>query len=83
MKVRNGVTGDSGTVTYKRGDVQCTAYGKMAANFTFCQHSEGHCWPGRQTQGRCTMNIDATSEAWAFFKIYKLDISSAAAEIVI
>lgn len=84
MKARNGVASDPGTVTYQRGDVQCTAYGKLASNFTFCQHSKGHCWPGHQAQGACTTNIDATAEIWSFFKNYKLDeVSSTRGAIVV
>lgn len=72
MRVRNGVEGSPGVVSYKHGDVLCTAYGEKQFNFTFCKHSAGHCWPGREVQGPCTMNIDATSQMWAFFKKYKL-----------
>jgi len=68
MKVRNGVASDAGTTTYQRGDVECTAYGEVDSNFTFCSHSQGHCWPGHETQGSCTMNIDATAAAWSFFQ---------------
>lgn len=72
MKERNGIAGD-GVVTYTKGDVECTAYGSAASNFTFCKHSSGHCWPGRplQAQVSCTDNIDATAEIWSFFKQYK------------
>lgn len=74
MKQRNGVDGD-GAVTYSNGDVQCTAYGSKASNFTFCKHSHGHCWPGRSTQGDCTMDIDATTQIWSFFQNYQLSAS--------
>jgi polyhydroxybutyrate depolymerase len=72
MQKRNGIVGDNGTVTYKHGDVTCTAYGDVASNYTFCEHHNQHCWPGRTTQGPCTTNIDATSQIWAFFKNYRL-----------
>jgi polyhydroxybutyrate depolymerase len=83
MKARNGVANDLGTITYKNGDALCTAFGSMASNFTFCKHSAGHCWPGRQTQGKCTTSIDATSQGWAFFKNYKLDHDRSVHEIVV
>lgn len=72
MKDRNGIASDKGAVTYTKGDVVCTAYGSVASNFTFCKHSNGHCWPGHTTQGACTTSIDATIEIWEFFKRYTL-----------
>jgi len=79
MKRRNGMPSDEGVVTYANGDVECTAYGPQASNFTFCQHSRGHCWPGRTAQGPCSTDIDATAHIWAFFRNYRLPAAQALA----
>ena len=66
------VANDPGTVTFTNHTVKCTAYGGAANNFTFCKHDAGHCWPGHQAQGPCTMDVDASAQIWQFFTRYRL-----------
>ena len=63
---------DNGTVSFANGSAVCTAYGSPSNNFTFCKHDAGHCWPGSNAQGPCTMDVDATEQIWAFFTRYTL-----------
>lgn len=68
-KSLNGISDtDNGTVTFQNHSVECTSYGSQASNVTFCKHPSGHCWPGREVQGPCTKDIDATTQIWSFFK---------------
>ena len=69
--------------SFTNGSVECTAFGTAANNFTFCKHGSGHCWPGSQEQGLCTLDIDASRQIWEFFRRYALPStveSSAAVE---
>jgi len=65
----------SGTTSFKNGSVECTTFGGMANNFTFCKHGSGHCWPGSTEQGSCTLDIDATEQIWQFFRRYTLPVA--------
>ena len=62
--------GEGGAVSFSNGSVVCTAYGGVTNNFTFCKHDAGHCWPGSEEQGPCTMDVDATEQIWQFFARY-------------
>merc|ERR1711879_197912 len=84
MKSLNGIPeADTGVVTYQHGHAECTSYGTLANNVTFCKVNEmGHSWPTHDTicelsklvpGSFCSTDVDATVEAWEFFKRYQLD----------
>ncbi|WP_163999622.1 alpha/beta hydrolase family esterase [Pyxidicoccus caerfyrddinensis] len=68
---RNGC-GDTAVQTYQQGDSTCTAYTgctPQSATASLCTVQGGkHAWPGYPTFNNGTLNLDATREAWRFFK---------------
>jgi polyhydroxybutyrate depolymerase len=68
---RNGC-GDSPVQTYQKGDSTCVAYTgctPQSATASLCTVQGGkHAWPGYPTFNNGTLNLDATREAWRFFK---------------
>lgn len=83
MKAFNGIPEhDRGVETYSNGRAKCTSYGNTDSNVTLCRVDRmGHIWPAdvpvcrlsKLTAGLfCSTSIDATVEAWEFFKRYRL-----------
>jgi len=80
MRLRlNGIDeADAGIVSYNHGTVTCTSHGSPSTNTTFCSiEGAGHSWPGSKWipfcspiagPFKCTHDIDATEQIWAFFK---------------
>ncbi len=68
---RNGC-GDATVQTYQRGDSTCTAHTGCApesATASLCTVQGGrHAWPGFAGFNNGTLDLDATREAWRFFK---------------
>jgi polyhydroxybutyrate depolymerase len=64
--------GNSPTQTYQKGDSTCVAYPGCApesATVSLCTIQGGkHAWPGFALYNNGTLNLDATREAWKFFK---------------
>lgn len=64
--------GDTAVQTYQRGDSTCTAFTGCtpeSATVSLCTVQGGrHAWPGYPTFNNGTLNLDATREAWRFFK---------------
>jgi polyhydroxybutyrate depolymerase len=58
--------------TYQQGDSTCTAYTgctPQSATASLCTVQGGrHAWPGYPNFNNGTLNLDATREAWRFFK---------------
>lgn len=69
-------------IVYEQGDVTCLAYEECSQGATteLCIIDEGgHTWPGGFNlqdifpwAGKTTQNIDATRQAWAFFKAHPM-----------
>lgn len=68
---RNGC-GDTTVETYRQGDSTCTAYTGCtpeSATASLCTVQGGrHAWPGYPDFNNGTLDLDATREAWRFFK---------------
>lgn len=64
--------GNSPAQTYQQGDSTCVAYSGCApesATVSLCTVQAGkHAWPGFSGFNNGTLNLDATREAWKFFK---------------
>eukprot|EP00746_Dinoflagellata_sp_MGD_P079521 gnl/MRDRNA2_/MRDRNA2_31805_c0_seq1.p1 gnl/MRDRNA2_/MRDRNA2_31805_c0~~gnl/MRDRNA2_/MRDRNA2_31805_c0_seq1.p1 ORF type:complete len:336 (+),score=40.62 gnl/MRDRNA2_/MRDRNA2_31805_c0_seq1:117-1124(+) len=75
-RARNGITReDTGSISFQNGTVTCMSSGESANNVTLCTvEGEGHAWPGECMVTshipwfNCSMDIDASSQAMAFFR---------------
>jgi polyhydroxybutyrate depolymerase len=94
MKTLNSVPdSDPGVVTYKYGHATCTSFGQNVNNVTFCQVNEmGHSWPTHSTiceltklvpGSFCSTDVDATVQAWEFFKRYRLSDAEAEGTLLV